>query len=122
MGTSNYSGMHLSSFFGFAKIIDYQSKNGAVVDSKGKDGKSLLSISAENGHKAVVRLFLAQDDIDADSKDSNCRTPLSWAALNGHEAVVRLFLTRDDVDADSEDSDGWTSVCALYPGCYLKSG
>src|ERR1700722_3207747 len=32
------------------------------------NGKSPLSISAENGHEAVVKLFLAQDDVDTDSK------------------------------------------------------
>src|SRR3984957_16060601 len=106
----NYSGMHVSSFFGLTKIIDYQLKNGAMADSKGRDGKSPLSISAENGHEAVVRLFLARDDVDADSKDSRGRTPLSWAARDGHEAVVKLFLARDDVDTESKDSNGWTPL------------
>jgi hypothetical protein len=105
---TNYSGMHVSSLFGLTKIIDYQLKNGAMADMKGRDGKSPLSISAENEHEAVVKQFLARDDVDTDSKDSNGRTLLSWAARNGHEAVVKLFLARDNVDADSEDSDGRT--------------
>src|ERR1700722_18616149 len=113
---TNYSGMHVSSFFGLTKIIDYQLKNGAIADSKGRDGKSPLSISAKSGHEAVVKLFLARDDVDANSKDSNGRTPLSWATFNGHQAVVKLFLARDDVDPNSKDSNGRTplSWAALY--------
>src|ERR1700722_18970983 len=101
----NFSGMHVSSFFGLAKIIDYQLKNGAMADSKNRDGISPLSIAAENGRETVVKLLLAQDDVDADSKDSDDQTPLSWAAGNGRATVVKLLLARDDVDADSKDSD-----------------
>src|ERR1700722_19099525 len=107
---TNYSGMHVSSFFGLTKIIDYELNNGAMADPKGRDGRSPLSISAENGHEAVVKLFLARDDVDANSKDSKGRTPLSWAAEQGHEAVVKLFLARDDVDANSKDSKGRTPL------------
>ena len=56
--------MHVSSFFGLAKIIYYQLKNGAMADSKGGDGASPLSLWVENGHEAVVRLFLTQDDAE----------------------------------------------------------
>src|SRR3984957_17839034 len=114
---ANYSGMHLSSFFGLSKIIDYQLKNGAMADSKGGDGRSPLSISAENGHEAVVKLLLARDDVDTDSEDLNGRTPLSWAAERGREAVVKLLLAQDDIDTYSEDSNGQTPLsCAARNG------
>jgi hypothetical protein len=107
---SNYSGMHLSSFFGLEKIINYQLKTGAIADSKGRDGRSPLSIAAQHGHEAVVRLLLARDDVDVNSKDSSDRTPLLWAARNGHEATVKLFLARDDVDVNSKDSSDRTPL------------
>src|SRR5271170_3772757 len=65
----NYSGMHLSSFFGLEKIIDYQLKTGAIADSKGEDGRSPLSVAAQHGREAVVRLLLARDDVDVDSTE-----------------------------------------------------
>src|ERR1700722_4826478 len=96
----NYSGMHISSFFGLAKIIEYQLENGAMADLKGSDGKSPLSIAAERGHEAVVELLLARDDVDVNSDGG---TPLSLAAEKGHDAVVKLLLARDDIDVNSRD-------------------
>ena len=52
---------------------------------------------------AVVKLFLARDDVDISSKDSHGGTPLLLAAKNGHEAVVKLLLARDDVNVNSKD-------------------
>src|SRR5271170_5532218 len=113
---SNYSGIHLSSFFGLEKIIDYQLKTGAIADSKGRKGRSPLSVAAQHGREAVVRLLLARDDVDVDSTDSGGLTPLSWAARCGREAMVKLFLARDDVNIDSKDSGGRTplSWAAIY--------
>jgi ankyrin repeat protein len=96
-GPMNYSGMHLSCFFGVAKIVDHQLKNGAIADSKGRCGKSPLSTAAEHGHDAVVKMLLARDDVEVNSKDPYGGTPLLRAAANGHEAVVKLLLARDDV-------------------------
>ncbi|KAL6228936.1 hypothetical protein BDW75DRAFT_235566 [Aspergillus navahoensis] len=55
-------------------------------------GKTPLSLAAENGHKAVVKLLLDSGKVDVDCKDSEYgRTPLSLAAENGHGAVVKLL-------------------------------
>jgi ankyrin repeat protein len=114
---ANYSGMHLSSFFGLAKITDYQLKNGAIANSKSSKGKSPLSIAAENGHETVVELILAQDNVEINSRDEYSQTPLSWAAQNGHEAVVKMLLARDDIDAVSKDLYGETPLSwAAYNG------
>jgi len=79
---ANFSGMHVSSFFGLARIIDYQLKNGAMADSKNRKGRSPLSVAAENGHEAVVKLLLVRDDVDADSKRSDGQRPFSLATRN----------------------------------------
>jgi hypothetical protein len=49
---------------------------------------------AREGHEAVVRLLVEQDDIEADSKDEDGMMPLSLALEQGHEAVFRLLETK----------------------------
>lgn len=73
-------------------------------------GQSLLSIASEHGHVEVVKLLLAQDDIDMNLPDLDGQTPLAWAACNGHSSVVNLLLERDELRADMVDLDGNTAL------------
>jgi ankyrin repeat protein len=76
------------------------------VDSKDKDyGQTPLSLAAENGHEAVVRLLVDTGKADIDSKSNSGRTPLSLAAQRGHEAVVRLLVDTGKADIDSKDTE-----------------
>ena len=70
---------------------------------KNKRGRSPLSLAAEAGHEAVIRLLLERDDINVNSEDRSDCTPLSWAIRTGHEAVAELILERDDINADLRD-------------------
>jgi ankyrin repeat protein len=49
------------------------------ADSKNEVGRTPLSRAPEEGHEAVVRLLVGQDDVEADSKDDDGMTPLSLA-------------------------------------------
>jgi len=44
-------------------------RNEVEADSKDRDGRTLLSGVAEQGHEPVVRMLLACGDVEADSKD-----------------------------------------------------
>ena len=75
-------------------------KRGADLESKDRDGRTLLLWAAKNGHKAVVQLLI-ENDVEADGRDHQKgeRTPLSSAAENGHADVVQLLLkSRSEVD------------------------
>jgi ankyrin repeat protein len=104
------TGVHLTAYFGLAKVMIALLKNGHQPDLKDTYGRTPLSWAAEEGHEAVVRLLLVMDDVNSDSKDTYCQTPLSWAAGNGHEAVVRLLLAHNGVDPDSKDKYGQTPL------------
>jgi ankyrin repeat domain-containing protein 50 len=67
-------------------------------------GQTPLSLAAEYGHEAVVKLLLETAEAEVDSKDDTFgRTPLLWAAAYGHEAVVKLLLETGKAEVDSKD-------------------
>ncbi|KAL8991286.1 MAG: hypothetical protein Q9169_007903 [Polycauliona sp. 2 TL-2023] len=105
--------LHLTAWFGLfllsQDLLDEASKKAAsIVNARDAHLSTPLSRAAEKGHQAVVRLLLAQDDIEADAKDHLGQTPLARAAELGHEAVVELMLAREDVLADAKDRLGMT--------------
>jgi len=81
---------------------------GAEIDEADDYGRTPLSIAAEEGHEAVVRLLLEKGANVDKVTDKDC-TPLYFAAAAGHEAVVRLLLEKGaDVDkACNDDTPGF---------------
>jgi ankyrin repeat protein len=63
--------------------------------------KLAISLTAENGHEAVVKLLL-EKGAELDSEDRRGQTPLSLVAEKGHEAVVKLLLEKG-AELDSKD-------------------
>ncbi|KAJ4361745.1 hypothetical protein N0V85_009375 [Neurospora sp. IMI 360204] len=64
--------------------------------------------SAQNGHKAVVKLLLDTGKVDADAQEKNGWAALHIAAANGHELVVKLLLDTGKADADPKNRFGQT--------------
>ena len=54
-------------------------EKGAELDSEDRRGQTPLSLAAEKGHEAEVKLLL-EKGAELDSKDRRGRTPLSWVA------------------------------------------
>ena len=102
--------LHVAVRKGFLTAAKVLSAIGANINARDWDGRSPLSRAAEEGHKAVVNLLLARNDVEVNSKDKLGQTPLSHAAKEGHEAVVQLLLTREDVDFNSKDKFGQTPL------------
>ncbi|KIW15313.1 hypothetical protein PV08_05358 [Exophiala spinifera] len=67
-----------------------------------------LMWAAEYGHEGVVKLLIANNEIDIDSENSQRRTPLSFAAELGHENVVKILLESGKVSADGRSNHGRT--------------
>ena len=104
------TGVHVAARFGLTDLTTMLIKNGYQPDCKDSHGQTPLSMAAEEGHEAVVKLLLERDDVEADSKDVEDWTPLVFAVQRGHKAIVKLLLERDDVKADSKDIWGWTPL------------
>jgi Ankyrin repeats (3 copies)/Ankyrin repeat len=103
--------VHLAARFGLTEMVVILVENGYNSDCNNSNRRTPLSYAAERGHKAVVKVLVARDDVAADSKDNEYgQTPLSWAAENGHEGVVKLLVERDDVEADSKAQNGRTPL------------
>lgn len=109
------SGLHFAARYGLLYLterflIGKHGQGNIGADPKDEYGRTPLSLVAEEGHEAVVRLLVERDDVEADSKDKYGRTPLSFAAEEGHKAVVRLLVERDDVEADLKNKNGRTPL------------
>ncbi|OCL01719.1 hypothetical protein AOQ84DRAFT_426547, partial [Glonium stellatum] len=79
-------------------------------DSKDSDGRTPLSLAAENGYSEANCLKLLLDKgADPDSKDNYGRTPLSWAAQYGQNNNLKLLLDKG-ADPDFKDNDGRTPL------------
>jgi len=75
-----------------------------------EDGRTPLSLAAETGQEAVVKLIRDTGTARIDVKDACGWTPLCWAVRNGHEAVVKLLLETDKVNINSKDGNGRTPL------------
>lgn len=73
-------------------------------------GRTPLSLAAEHGDEAVVKLLLETEGVDADSGRGDDRTPLSYAAEHDRVEVVKLLLESGRVDVDPKDADLWTPL------------
>jgi ankyrin repeat protein len=55
---------------------------------KGRDGRTLLSLAAEEGHEAAVKLLLETGKVDVNLKDRDGWRPLLEAAVAGRRTKV----------------------------------
>jgi ankyrin repeat protein len=72
----NFSGVHISAYYGLEHVLRYQLENGADADKADSYGRTPLSYATENGCDAVVKLLLTRDDVEANTKANDGRTPL----------------------------------------------
>ena len=111
------TGGDLAAFFGLERIINGLLNNGYDLNPRDTYTRTPLSLAAEKGHDAIVKLLLDRSAcIESKNYEDNSdywrlihnipynRTPLSLAAENGHGAVVELLLDKG-VDPGFEAKD-----------------
>lgn len=117
------SGLHFAARYGLLYLterflVGKHGQGNIGADLRDEYGRIPLSLAAEEGYEAVVRLLVERDDVKADLKDEYGRTPLSFAVEEGHEAVVRRLVERDDVEADLRNRNGRTPLLWAAWGGY----
>ncbi|KFY57531.1 hypothetical protein V497_05496 [Pseudogymnoascus sp. VKM F-4516 (FW-969)] len=89
-----WTGLHLAAHFGIEKTVQHLLGT-TITDVKDGRGRTPLSHAAENGHKAVAKLLLANNGEINLPDNRQGQTPLAWAAGNGQEAMVKLLLANN---------------------------
>ena len=85
-------------------------QQGVSVLSKQRNGHTRLHKSAQEGHDAIVKLFL-DHEADVNIRGWSNRTPLIQASARGHLSIVRLLISRG---ADLELSDATGTTALIY--------
>jgi Ankyrin repeats (3 copies) len=85
---------------------------GIKFDSRDRDNRTPLSLTAEHGELLIVTLLL-ENGADINSTDVNGRTALSHGAEGGHPNIVKLLLQKG---ADREIKDCERTKARIW--CY----
>ena len=78
----------------------------AQDDIEVRRGRSSLSTAVQFGHEAVVKILVARDDVDVNNTDTYGHSQLSYTAQHGHQAVVELLVAQDNTDVNNKDKSG----------------
>jgi len=106
-----WPGIHCAAYFGIVEVVGtWTEGKGCDINQSDCMGFAALTWAARQGNEEVVKLLLAQDDVDPNKPSNKGQTPLWWASQNGHERVVELLLAETKVNPDSPDIGGRTAL------------
>jgi hypothetical protein len=117
-GTSSeywgWTALHVSAAFGLHSLAlairEAESSNLAQWDIGDANGRTPLSLAAEQGNLDLVK-FLLNASAGINTRDIRYGlSPLQWAALEGRRSTVELLL-KNGAEVNVSDSSGTTSYC-----------
>lgn len=82
------------------------------IVAKNQDGRTPLSLAAENGATAVMEVLLRAGRLQTDGCDKSGRCALSWAAENGRLEAVEMLVQigKANIDYKPDNDDFWTPL------------
>jgi ankyrin repeat protein len=96
---------------GQLEVFELLCDNHANPNSVDTHDQTPLLWAAKFGHKDVVRLLLAKENVNIDTRNEWGRTPFSWAAHNGHIEIVEMLLATGKIELNSRDNLRRTPLC-----------
>ena len=125
--------LHCASYFGITEVVAALiERGGCGINHSDCIGFTPLIRAARQGNEGVMRLLLAQDDINPtslialvkphfggllarddinpDKPNNDSETSLWDASCNGHEGVVKLLLARNDTNPNTPGNVGLTPL------------
>ncbi|XP_062830431.1 ankyrin repeat domain-containing protein 50 isoform X2 [Anolis carolinensis] len=94
-------------------------ENGASVDQRDLNGRTLLASAAHSGNHEVAGLLLAHG-ARTETPDRHGQTPMTLAARQGHTKVL-LCLLANGAEVDRPDREGWTALRAAAWGGHSEA-
>nr|XP_056714745.1 ankyrin repeat domain-containing protein 50-like [Euleptes europaea] len=94
-------------------------ENGASVNQRDANGRTLLASAAHSGNYEVAGLLLARG-AQAEVPDQHGQTPMTLAARQGHTKVL-LCLLAQGASVDRPDREGWTALRAAAWGGHSEA-
>ncbi|KAG5301903.1 pfs domain-containing protein [Histoplasma ohiense] len=94
------------------RMLDFLLETGRwLPDTRDQDGRTPLSNASYcSVDRKVIKLLLANPEVDPNSRDDAGRTPLSYAAEEGNTYCIIDLIQDGRIDLDSRDNEGRTPL------------
>ena len=99
-----------------AEIEAILQKEPALLNSKDKDGNTLLHHAASDGHEKIVE-FLIEKGAAVDEKNNVEATPIYLATINGHLKIIQFLISKGaNINVKSGSFEGTLLHAASFKG------
>jgi ankyrin repeat protein len=95
--------LHLAVEDNCVKAVSKLLEKGAKLNERDKYGKTPLDLAIDNQNLDIVKLLVAQDNIDINALNEVKKTPLHLAVESGNIDIVTVLLSNPNIQIDIKD-------------------
>ena len=89
---AHHPSVHVAAFYGLSHVVNELLKSGTPAGSHDFDLPTPLILASGQGHEDIVRLLLAQEDVDINFQWHHGVTSLLTAVEYRHTGIIRILL------------------------------